>query len=442
MRLRASTVRKRSALLFHWDYRDGFTRRGVPVTTDGREGTFTRASVKTAVDSNGRVYTVPSGMPAINHRYSGGVWLPDGVLLERAATNVCLQSENFGVTWTLQGTPTRTAQAARCGTVYLDLIGDDSAAANEAYVQTVTFTSDAVKAISIYIRQGTSTTTEVLLNDSTAGVNRVRGFVTWNAGVPTVTMSTGTHLLSERLQDAAGNPVYRFWFQTTSVTAANTNQLSIWPARDAASTVTLTGTVYAGGVQAEETGAITTVPSSYIPTTTVAVTRAADFMEFPVLWLPRDLTIYVDSIELGTFQNSTLGARLILLGDNDSDTANLAMIRANTSTTQDVTCSSNTTGVGGAFSDLTSGGVALSDQHEIRFPVLSTVYTAGRSINGAAEVLGSTSAGAVAHPAAYAEAVLSMTGGSLGATFQGAHAIRTVKVAIGERTMAQCRTDV
>jgi hypothetical protein len=135
--------------------------------------------------------------------------------------------------------------------------------------------------VSLVLAAGTSTSTVVRLRDTTAGTNRLLATITWAAGVPTVTMTTG---------EKAGEPValasggYRVGFQTTSVTAANTHLLQIYPATTAALAVANTGTVYAGGVQAEDAP----FPSSYRKTTTATVTRNGDSLTYPALWPMQD----------------------------------------------------------------------------------------------------------------------------------------------------------
>lgn len=192
-----------------------------------------------------------------------------GTLVETASTNLVLQSSNFGATWAAVGTPTRSAAAKYCGSIALDLIGDDDGAALEGYSQTITFTGNAVKSVSFLIAQGTSTSTVVALVDTTATANRVLGVVTWSGGVPTYTPTTGTQ---ERAPEAKGNGVWRIFVASSAVTAANTNSLRFYPASDAALSTAATGTVYIGGVQAENA----LVASSHIPTTTGTVTRNAD----------------------------------------------------------------------------------------------------------------------------------------------------------------------
>lgn len=197
-------------------------------------------------------------------------WPVQGYSPNLAATNLCLQSENFGTTWVAVGTPTRSAAALRNGVVLLDLIGDDDGAGLEGYTQVVTYTADATKAFSLYFAQGTSTSTVFRIRDTTAAADRLLGAITWVNGFPTVTMTTGT------LQgvDARGNGVFRLRVLSSAITAANVNQLECYPATDAALAVAATGTVYFGAVMTENAA----VSAPYIATTTATVTVNKDDM--------------------------------------------------------------------------------------------------------------------------------------------------------------------
>lgn len=264
-------------------------RSGVPWRRrrfDGREveaPTFTRADATTCatyVDRDLTIRTAAAGK--LRADWTGSVC---SLLLESSRTNICLQSQDFGTTWTPFGTPTRSAAAATCGIVALDLIGDDDAGADEGYFQAVTFTGDAAKSVALFVKQGSAASSVFRLADLTAGQNRLLGALTWASGAPVVVMTTGTYLRTVAL--ASG--VYRLEFQTTSVTAANTHRLLVYPAEVAGITGTSTGTLYAGGVQVEDAP----YPSSYIKTTTGAVTRAADSLTFPIGFAPQDLTVYL-----------------------------------------------------------------------------------------------------------------------------------------------------
>lgn len=234
-------------------------------------GTFTRATTATTVDSTGQIISVASGVP--RSYYDPTTLEYRGYLAEGARTNKVVQSQDFGTTWVATGSPTRTGGALTLGVLSFDLIGDDSAAAAEFYSQVVSFTGNGTKAISIFVKEGTSTKSFIRLRDDTAPANRLSVNITWSGGVPTVAMVTGTDLGSVSYP----NGIYRLNFLSSSVTAANSNNLQIFPACDSAIDVTAVGNIYAGGVQAEDAS----FASTYIPTTTASVTRNTDVLIYP-----------------------------------------------------------------------------------------------------------------------------------------------------------------
>lgn len=182
------------------------------------------------------------------------------------STNLVLQSENFGTTWTLINTATRSAPHTSSG-ISLDLLGDDDAGNVEGFQQPIVFTGDAVKAISLFVKQGSSTSSVIHLVDTTAPATRLLCAITWSAGLPVVAMSTGTLEGYDTLVDG----VFRIRLVATSVTAANTNNFIIYPANTVAGDATRTGQIYAGGVQAENAAAST----AYVKTTTATVTTTS-----------------------------------------------------------------------------------------------------------------------------------------------------------------------
>ncbi len=255
-------------------------------TVTGHVLTFTRATGRTVLDSVGRVVTLAHSQVPWAAQYNSAESTYEPVYdAQSPATNLCLQSENFGTTWSAVGTPTRTAAALACGSLALDLLGDNDAGVLEGYTQTVTLTGNEVKAFSFFVAQGTSTSTAFQLRDTTAGADRARGFITWSGGVPVITMEVGTYIG----QIACANGVYRILVQTTSATAANTNQVAFYPAAITGLTDTPTGTVYLGGVQVENK----VNPSSYVKTTTGTVTANVDQLTASVTIPVADFTVYV-----------------------------------------------------------------------------------------------------------------------------------------------------
>jgi hypothetical protein len=236
-------------------------------------GFFSRADATTCatyVDSGGRVRLAAANVPRDGH-FIGGV---RHYLSEPGSTNIVSPSSNFSAAgWVPIGTPTRSAAAAACGVVNLDLIGDDDGAVLEGYREDLAFTGDAVKALALFFRQDTSTSSVIRIRDTSVGADRLLAAITWSGTTPVITMTTGTLIgVESGYFDANGNAVYRALFQTTSVTAAVVNQLQVYPATDAALAVGSTGRIYMGGVMAEDRPFST----SHIITTAGAVTRATD----------------------------------------------------------------------------------------------------------------------------------------------------------------------
>jgi hypothetical protein len=200
--------------------------------------------------------------PRFDHNPTTGESL--GLLVEEQRTNLCLQSEVFATTWTTtSASVSSNTTVAPDGTTTGDTITASGSTVGRVQ-QNISFTGDGDKAISVWLKAGTSPTTVLKVDDSTAGfVNRLAVNITWTAGVATGSASNGT------LQgiDAYPNGWYRIRGLAVGVVAANTNRYRIEP-----DSTNGTGSVIAWGAQAEN-GAF---PTSYIPTTTATVTRSAD----------------------------------------------------------------------------------------------------------------------------------------------------------------------
>jgi len=261
-----------------------------PVLTTGQTLALVRASGRTVFDSVGRVSTIAHEQYAWSSVYNSedGVWEPT-LDLQAASTNLCLRSEDFGTAWSAAGTPTRTAAAFRCGDLVLDLIGDDAAGAVEGYQQVITFTGNGVKAVSLFVRKGSSATSALRLQDTTATADRLLCAVTWSGDVPVVTMTTGTFVGAVPCYGG----VYRLLFQTAaSLTAANTNVLSLYPGASVALANATTGSLYAGGVQVENFG----TPTAYIKTLGATVARRKDILTSAIAFAPQTLTVYCRTV--------------------------------------------------------------------------------------------------------------------------------------------------
>lgn len=296
-----------------------------PVLTTGQTLSLTRASDRTVYDSTGRVATITHSQLPWSAAYNSSTaqWEPT-LDVHTGRTNLVLRSEDFSASWTAIGSPTRTAAAAACGDLSLDLIGDDAAGTLEGYSQVVSFTANAVKAVSLFIKQGTSTSSVIRLRDTTASANRLLATVTWSGSTPSVAMTTGTYIGASAL----ANGVYRLLFQTSSVTAANTNQLELYPATTSALAVANTGTLYVGGVMAENI----TQPRPYVKTLGATVSHDKDHLVTTVAFLPQTLTAYLRIANPTAMNGSpTVTASYFTIGIGGGAASYISVLRVNSS---------------------------------------------------------------------------------------------------------------
>ena len=227
--------------------------------------TFTRASSGTFVGSNGLIQTAATNEARFDHNPTTGESL--GLLVEEARTNLLVQSENFGTTWTATGLlafgsgSTLNALAAPDGQTTADLITENTSSSQHNVTQTSTTTG--AKRFSVFAKQGPGARLLRLIDfNATDGALAETYF----------NLSTGTVVSGPGAIQAFPNGWYRCSIQSTT-TVTSTYFISI---ATSASAFTYTGDgtsgIYLWGAQLEA-GAF---PTSYIPTTSATVTRAAD----------------------------------------------------------------------------------------------------------------------------------------------------------------------
>lgn len=381
-----TTTERRSALLFHWDAADA-ARVGSLDAITGQAATFTRASPKYAIDSAGRLYKVPRGLPAWTHRWDGSAWEWDGILLEAAATNLSLHSQAFdNAVWSKTNvTVSANDLAAPDGSMTAAKL--TATAGNATIIQDLGALSSAARAGGMWLlRANGSGSIQITLD----------GGSTWT----TVTVSSTIWTRVQKTQTLA-NPDFGIRIVTSG------DAVWAWQAQ-------------------VEAGAFLT---SEIPTTGATATRAADALTFAYAGAPKDLTIYVDHSDHGSFQSAW--ARLVQIGDDDSGNEKTAVLESPSAGDANLHYHYGATHVS---SGITAGAVAIGDRQELRAVIQTNGVQLGRSINGAEEVLGTASSAFTAHPSAYAESVISLT-----PHLFTAHAIRSVKVAAGARTLDDMR---
>jgi len=226
--------------------------------------TFSRASTGTFVGSNGLLQTAASGVPRFDHNPTTGESL--GLLVEEARTNLVLRSEEFdNAYWSKTGaTITPNATAAPNETTTADKLVE-TAVSNLHFAGAISLgLGSNVYTVSVFAKAAERTEISIFMNTSvtrrTQFFNLSTGALGANSGGLTCSIqafANGWYKCSITLNAAETllDVVY-----TTALSGTN-NYLG-----DATSGVFLWGAQLEAG----------TFPTSYIPTTSSTVTRAAD----------------------------------------------------------------------------------------------------------------------------------------------------------------------
>jgi hypothetical protein len=347
-------------------------------------------------------------------------------LLELAATNLVLQSDALATTWTAVGTPNAANAAQTAANRTFSKLTPATAFGTDYVKQSVTYTGDGVKAFSFLILStGAAGTFAAQVYDTTAGASVCTVTVTIASnGTMTAACSTGTFL---KARARAGN-VYRVDCQTTSVTAAHSNEIRLGTAGTATS-------VLLSGVQTSDN----LVPSSLIPTTTGTVTRNADVAYLDLagtaLAVPRESTWYLKWIELGTslLSASPIG-RIFTIGDSTTaNTNSLSLIYASPGRYRALWWNGSTSQQASAVN-----AVALNDGVEALIYISPTGYvTLTQVVNGIAESP-VVSSGTEALAAAFASTRVVFAGNTGAAV--GLLGLQAFKAAVGNQSLATMRS--
>ena len=339
-------------------------------------------------------------------------------LIEAARTNL-VTSDNFDSGWTSSGTPVITTGISdpAGGSGAYRIRDDDGGAAEYKYLA-VTFTGNAVKAVSFVVREATMASSgnqTLVLTDTVAATDRLRLAISaWSSGSPTVAAEVGTYLGKRYM----GNGYWAVYGQSTSVTAANAHRLEIRPAETAAAS----GSIDAFRVNAYNS----TVPSW--STLDASETRNADTLYAPFTARPQAMSVYVKFIQGAPIE---LTGTLVYIGATGSTDPRL-LIQSNGSvyvgTHDPGTASSSTLGSNPAWGDTVELLLTLAADGT---PILY------QSINGATATTGT---GQTAQALGYAWSDTRLYIGAEGDTGNmGMSPILSVKVARGVQTMAYMR---
>jgi hypothetical protein len=246
-----------------------------------------------------------------------------GLLVEAAATNLCLQSEDFGTTWgSTQSTVTTNDSVAPDGSTTADDVIHTGAGGT--ITQAVTVTADTVYTASVFVKQGATGShdwMEVIYRDNVAA-NGIQCWFDISTGTKGTaqTFGTGTTLTASGIEDY-GNGWYRCWVSGQLASGITAGRIEFTnTTTDATNTREQTNSLRYWGAQLEA-GAF---PTSYIATTTASVTRNAEQIRTTdVSWHNRTAgTWYTQA----SSNMGNLGTFAIFLGISDSSNSDFQVM--------------------------------------------------------------------------------------------------------------------
>lgn len=228
--------------------------------------TFTRASTGTYFGSDGLLKTAAVGEPRFDH--DPATLQPRGLLIEWSRTNLLLWSEEFSnAVWTKQGS-TITADATSTPLGMADDLIENAETLTHGANQAINVVSGTAYTFSIFAKAKGRSLIRV-------GASNLNSYAVFDLAAGTVQHTDAG--ITARIQ-ALGGGVYRCSVTQTATATATYNWLirtqsstSEWPGSGAYTGDGVSG-VSVIGAQVE----VGAFQSSYIPTTTAAVTRAVE----------------------------------------------------------------------------------------------------------------------------------------------------------------------
>jgi hypothetical protein len=226
--------------------------------------TFTRASTATYFNSAGTLTS--AAVDEARFDYNPSTLAAQGLLIEESRTNLLLQSADFTTTWTQTNvTITANSTASPDGGTNGDTLLINVAGATTSQTSQ-SFTAGSTITVSVFGKKNASN----FLRFEVGGL--VNCWFDLNTGVTgTNSAGSGNVLFSAKSIQAISNGWYRC-ILTVTTTTITTLGVNIFATNTDNSSSSINSSIFLWGAQVEA-GAF---PTSYIPTTTTALTRSAD----------------------------------------------------------------------------------------------------------------------------------------------------------------------
>lgn len=326
---------------------------------------FTRSTTGTFLGSNGLIQAAAINTPRIQFNNSGAAL---GYLNEAAATNLALNSEDFS-TGNFNVTTTVNSTTAPDGTTTADtLVGNSNVNSHSNATNSISYTSGVIYTMSCWIKKDTADYMQFVLPSAAFGFDAYASYnlttdAFYNVGAGTtarvVTFNNGWRRLSmtrTASSTASGNALVAFTNAGGGrIPSFNASGLSF----------------HCWGLQIEANPMAT----SYIPTTSASVTRAADAMSVSSL------------IGLGTTTGTIFAKGQRSIGATSTGTAMAAI--SNGGTTGEVYLANLVagTGFGSGMGDATQAGWTIGNMVKAAYAfsnsTASRISVAGSGSNGA-----------------------------------------------------------
>jgi hypothetical protein len=380
-----------------------------------------------------RVETAGSGVARTAHYIvpSSAVNPIQAFLVEPQATNLFERSEEINNAYwqKLASSVSADATVAPDGTTTADKLVEDATTANHVFRRSIAFTSGTVYTASIFAKASERTTFRIQF--PSAAFTQAAS-ATFNLSAGTASSNAGS--FTARIV-ALADGWYRCSYRGTA-TATSTTNLT-YQLQDASYAGDGTSGVFFWGAQLEE-GSVAT---SYIKTVSGTASRNQDVVYWPdAALVPQALTLYVRMVNIGALAIPNIGLRQIVqIGGDDGDASVGEFFRIGYDNNTNTVTASYRDGTDTNTSGTVTHTAVVNDIIEYRAVLLANAQCyIGTSINGAAEVVSTTSAGSAALVAAFTEARI-YPGASL-TTGMTPEALTHITVADGERALETMRS--